>query len=160
MFFTNATQTTAKSDFTVNSQTGIWRALSGGDSGEWIYLFNTRTVNGGTGANHSYVNNMGGITIDGTTYKGIFLFPDGYTGTTDMSTLSWSQINAAGIVFLPAVGYRSGSNVSGVGGNGRYWSSTPGVSGLAYYLRFSSSVVNLANNVSRRGGYSVRLVTE
>ena len=157
MIFTNATQTTAKSDFMVNSQTGIWRALS---VDEWTYLFNTRTVNGGTGAGHSYVNNTSGITIDGTIYKGMFLFPDGYTGTTDMSTLSWSQINAAGIVFLPAAGYRNDSSVFSVGTDGRYWSSAPYDSDRAYYLRFKGSNVYPAHDVSRSNGTSVRLVTE
>ena len=90
----------------------------------------------------------------------MFLFPDGYTGTTDMSTLSWSQINAAGIVFLPAAGFRSGSSVSTVGGQGRYWSSTPYDSDDAYYLRFTSSSVFPAINVDRNFGHSVRLVTE
>ena len=158
MIFTNATQTTAKSDFIVNSQTGIWRALS---VDEWTYLFNTRTVGGGTGEGYSYIDQTSGITIDGTTYKGVFLFPDGYTGTTVMSTLSWDQISASGIVFLPAAGYRqNSSSIFSVGTEGLYWSSTPYGSGNAYELSFISGSIIPAYNDARNFGFSVRLVTE
>ena len=92
---------------------------------EWDYLLFYRTVNGGNGDGHSYVNySKNGVTIDGVTHKGAFLFPDGYSGTTDMSTLTWAQINTAGIVFLPAVGYQLNGSYTVDYSNSDYWSST------------------------------------
>ncbi|MBP3202186.1 MAG: RNA-directed DNA polymerase [Bacteroidales bacterium] len=59
---------------------------------------------------------------------------------------------------LPAAGSRSGTSVYTVGSVGDYWSSTPGGSIFAYYLYFSASSVNPANNNNRYNGRSVRLV--
>ena len=69
-------------------------------------------------------------------------------------------MEAAGIVFLPAAGYRYDSKVTSVGDFGLYWSSTPNDSDDAYYLDFGSGSVNPAISDSRDGGNSVRLVSE
>ncbi|MBQ6726634.1 MAG: hypothetical protein IJQ89_08665, partial [Bacteroidales bacterium] len=61
-------------------------------------------------------------------------------------------------IVLPAAGYRNcGGSVDGVGSGGFYWSSTPGGSGSAWYLRFSSGRVDISN-WDRCCGFSVRLV--
>ena len=127
-----------------------WFTLS---SAEWTYLFNTRTVNGGTGSGKSYtlgqrVNNV----------LGVVLYPDGYTGAAYTTGSNWSTFESAGCVFLPAAGGRDGASVFDVGSVGYYWSSTAAGSSYAYGVRFLSGSVSPANSDYRRVGFSVRLV--
>ena len=106
-----------------------WYTLS---KDEWVYVFNTRTVNGGTGAGKSY-------TLKATvgSRMGIVLYPDNYTGAV-YSGSDWASFEAAGCVFLPAAGYRLGTSVSYVGSLGRYGSSTVNGSYAAYLVYFDS----------------------
>ena len=61
-------------------------------------------------------------------------------------------------IFLPAAGDRDCSgNVGSVGTYGRYWSSTPNGSGIAWSLYFNASGVGM-NGYYRCYGHSVRLV--
>ena len=61
-------------------------------------------------------------------------------------------------ITLPAAGrHYCDGDVGGVGTLGNYWSSTPYISGNAWYLFFKSSGVYM-NDGSRCGGRSVRLV--
>ena len=152
----NLTGTYANGDWGVNMGSG-WRTLTGNNSGEWNYLFNTRTVNGGQGSGHSYtkgqkVNNV----------LGVVLYPDDYTGAAYTTGANWSTFESAGCVFLPAAGWRGGSSVNSVGSYGAYWSSTAYDTNNARHLSFSSnSGVNTVNPTSYNGrssGYSVRLV--
>ena len=131
-----------------------WCTLS---SGEWKYLFDTSTrmVNGKA----CYSNAMSGVTIGGSTYKGVFLYPDNYNGEIVSSSMTWNDINAAGIVFLPAAGFRSGSTVTFVGINGGYWSSSGYSDNKACRVSFSSADVTPDNRDNRYPGWSVRLIT-
>ena len=100
VLFTNATAETPNAGFSVNGLSNIWRSLS---KAEWEYLLGTRTVTCGT----RYVYSTSGITVAGTKYCGIFIFPDDYSGsatTSAMSSLTWAQIKEAGIVYIPAAG--------------------------------------------------------
>ena len=63
------------------------------------------------------------------------------TGKGDFSSKS---------IFLPASGYGDGSNLSGAGDEGHYWSSTPNTSDAAQSLYFNES--------SFRGGSFLRYV--
>lgn len=123
---------------------GTWSTLS---TAEWQYLFN----------NHVKVWGQ----FDSV--NGYFIAPDGFVG--DASTLSslvsdWTAAEAAGIVFLPAAGYRLDSDVKNVGDYGIYWSSTALVIYYAYTVRFNSFDVYADDFNYRHSGYSVRLVTE
>lgn len=60
-------------------------------------------------------------------------------------------------IFLPASGFRNGSDVSNMQGNGYYWSATPFGSLSAYGLYFDSEYAGL-NYDCRYGGQSVRLI--
>ncbi len=123
-----------------------WRTLS---KDEWVYVFNTRTVNGGTGAGKSY-------TLDATvgSREGVVLYPDNYTGAV-YSGSNWASFEAAGCVFLPGAGYRSEGTSMYAGG--RYWSSTP-YNSFAYYVDFDSDNLKPQVYNNRYSGYSVRLV--
>lgn len=127
-----------------------WRTLTGGIGGEWEYLFNTRTVNGGSGSGKSYTL---GQSVNGK--LGVVIYPDDYTGS-EYAGSDWSTFEAAGCVFLPAAGYRNGTSVDLAGSYGLYWSSSPGELG-AYEVDFNSDNLN-ANWNTRNYGNSVRLV--
>ena len=128
-----------------------WFTLS---SAEWTYLFNTRTVNGGTGDGKSYTK---GQSVNGT--LGLVIYPDNYTGEV-YSGSDWATFESAGCVFLPAAGFRNGSWVNGLGTDGCYRSATPLGSYNAFYVNFTSGSLNPASDDTRSQGYSVRLVRE
>ena len=114
---------------------------------------------------------------------GLMIFPDTFTWPTGTDApsaptgsyindndLAWesvpgytsSQFEAlekAGVVFLPAAGYRNGTSVYNVGKRGYSWSSTAGSSIGAYALYFSEGNVNPADGNNRGSGRSVRLVS-
>lgn len=128
-----------------------WRTLS---SAEWAYLFNSRTVNGGTGSGKSYTLNA---TVGSR--MGIVLYPDNYTGSV-YSGSDWASFESAGCVFLPAAGCRTGTSVEWVGSYGYYWTSTVYDTGYAYSVYFDSGKVNPESKLKRYYGYSVRLVRQ
>ena len=149
----NSDSDALKADWgTAIDDNGTWSTLS---SDEWTYLFNTtsRMVN----SKPCYSNAADGVTIGGTTYYGVFIYPDNYSGDVVSGSMTWDQINAAGIVFLPAAGCRNGSNVNDVGDFAYYWSSTAYNSYFVYYVKLDSNVVTLG---TRNYGYSVRLITD
>ena len=156
----------------------IWRTL-GND--EWKYLFVTRasgsTVNGTSDARYTHAAI---IVNEGTSgAKGIILFPDGVTidgseadswGTingnsnwdTKCSIGQWEALEAKGCVFLPAAGYRTGTDASSTFGYfGKYWSSTPTNDDYAYSISFESNQLGVYNHTDyRHFGISVRLVRD
>ena len=127
-----------------------WFTLS---SAEWTYLFNTRTVNGGTGSGKSYTL---GQSVNSK--PGVVIYPDNYTGEV-YSGSDWATFESAGCVFLPIAGLRSGTNFIG-GNRGCYWSSTICSADDCYYVNFDTGAVQPQINSNRRYGLSVRLVRE
>ena len=156
-----------------------WRTLTGGSGGEWEWLLGpssspdpgtncrtSSTVNGTANARFAKA------TVAGKT--GMILFPDSYThpsGVTAPTSINtrgaaytansydatdWGKMEAAGCVFLPAAGCRSGASVSN--SYGYYWSATSYCSTSAYSLYFSSGLVNSADYGNRRSGFAVRCV--
>ena len=153
IFFTNATETTAKTDFTVNGQTNVWRTLS---HDEWKYLFE----------NHTYKY----VSVNGK--SGIVIVPDGFSGTIADSydATGWATAESNGLVFLPNTGYRTGSGISETDKSCFYWTSTAlgkheqDDCYLAYRMFFqwkgSSLDHNFDNDARREWAIGVRLVTE
>ena len=156
-----------KSDWgkTIDPSGTTWRTLS---ADEWSYLFLLRSGNRYCKAT---VNSKSGVV----------LFPDGYTHPTGVTPAptntnnasaafnsntwsgeDWAKMEAAGCVFLPAAGYRSGSSVYKSGTDGYYWSSSAmdGVDTHARYVLASSNELNPFESSSRYNGYSVRLVQD
>ena len=128
-----------------------WYTLS---SAEWTYLFNTRTVNDGTGSGKSYTL---GQSVNGK--LGVVIYPDNYTGEV-YSGSDWATFESAGCVFLPAAGNRSGSSVDDAGTHGSYRSATPNGTNLALFVDFDSDQLFPAFSNFRYRGYSVRLVRQ
>jgi len=170
VLFTNATQITPRTDFHVNGETGEnkWRILS---KSEWEYLIITRKVTVGSESKASYgegaVMNVNGLIIlpdnwDGSVCSGFVYGLSAWSNTfNESSTPTWSQMEAAGCVFLPASGARDGSKVYGVGRDGYYCSSTEDK-----YSPSSDYVFNFCNEsistemYPRGSGQSFRMVRE
>ena len=133
-----------------NAIGGGWRTLT---INEWTYLFNTRTVNGGTGSGKSYTL---GQSVNGK--LGVVIYPDSYTGSVYTGS-DWATFEAAGCVFLPAAGKRSGNSVSDAGTKGHYWSSSSGsYPASANSVEISSSSISYSSSTGCCYGCSVRLV--
>ena len=129
-----------------------WYTLSNDD---WHYLFKTRTVNGGTGAGHSYTL---GQSVNGK--MGVVIYPDNYAGALYTTGSDWSTFEAAGCVFLPAAGTRYGNGIGNTD-KGYYWSSTPNFkfsSNAAYSVHISDQLYTENSPFYCSNGQSVRLV--
>lgn len=151
------------------------------DVDQVVYLFNTRTtgatVNGVPDARFTGAS----IRTDVSAVNGIILFPDGYAGgtpsgvtwgtvnpatgkgsfnfNTTCTAAGWASLEAAGCIFLPASGYRSGAGTNSFGSVGLYWSSTAYSTLCARYVYFNSSNFLPQNKNSYRcDGFAVRLV--
>ncbi len=151
---------------------GTWRTLT---NAEWNHLFTGRA---------NAAQKYGYATVGGK--KGIIILPDSFTDpkknngsgafvgsnggngyTRNVYTAdNWRYMEAAGAIFLPAAGSRSGTSVSGADSNGYYWSTTVDspwngygyVSQNAYCLSFASTTCTPSSSAERYRGYSVRLV--
>ena len=146
-----------------------WHSLA---SGEWEYLFKTRTAPSGVRYAHATVNSVPGLVLLpddwSTDYYSLNKVNDA-TGTAytdnDISSTDWtSKLEAHGAVFLPAGGYRGGTDgatVSDAGVQGTYWSSTSSANQSAGCFFFRSAVFwGNTSNFARNRGCSVRLVRE
>ena len=151
-YYTENANLSGSTDWGSRMGTG-WRTLT---SDEWYYLFNTRTVNNGTGNGYSYTL---GKSVNSV--LGVVLYPDDYTGS-EYAGSDWPTFEAAGCVFLPAAGRRNGAEVFNAGSFGYYWSSSHDTSDVegAYIVVFSSSFLNHAYSDRRLIGNSVRLVRD
>lgn len=134
--------------------TSGWRTLT---NDEWGYLFGNSTERNG--------KYKCGVTVCGKT-NCVVVAPDqclnGYTfdkTITSYTSDEWETAEAAGLVCLPAAGYREVTALSEVGSNGYYWSSTCQYAYMAFRFTLSSSAVSCGNEY-RYYGYSVRLVKD
>lgn len=145
---------------------GTWRTLT---SSEWHYLLNTRS------ATKRFAKVA--LSVNGTTVNGLVLFPDDYSvpdglrcnqpnlgyegqgGSNILSLSQWRQMEAEGAVFLPAAGYREGTQPSSVGGTGFYWSSSR-IGGSARALRFADENFVFDSSPAVYYGNAVRLCSD
>lgn len=149
---------------------------------EWDYLLNTRPSGGtvgnaiGTARYSKVILNVGGTT---GSIRGMLIFPDGFTWTSDMGTppivngefygylnqytlAQFGAMEAAGVVFLPAAGYCYGNNgnFSSVDDFGYYWSSDDWSSDGGYSVQITSSSMTVPRPLTRAAAISVRLVRD
>lgn len=140
---------------------GIYYALS---LDEWKYLINKDGDENIRKGKYKY-----GVTVCGKA-KCLILVPDeclnGYSfnsAKTSYTVDEWATAEAAGLVCLPAAGYRIETSFSDEGYYGYYWSSNNNefIDRQAYLgVKFDSSNVDLGDSAQRDYGYSIRLVTE
>ena len=147
---------------------GQWRTLT---NDEWSYLINTR-ANASSKKGVASVNGVNGLILlpdEWTLPEGIVFTNGGgdsygseYYATVNSYTASeWSKMEANGAVFLPAVGFRSGTGIDvyGVGTYGNCWSSSADGSGYPFCLYFDGGGVWTGGNYDGIG-QSVRLVQD
>ncbi|MBO7597836.1 MAG: hypothetical protein J6T70_12415 [Bacteroidales bacterium] len=120
---------------------------------EWVYLLGKGSDPSRSGASDlrhwASVNSVNGLII----------LPDDYdTEGLIWSSIDWATLESAGAVFLPAAGYRFGTDVYAVGDYGDYWSSSARDEDDACDLFFGSDYVGPDDANSRGLGLSVRLV--
>ena len=140
---------------------GMWRTLT---MSEWNYLLNTRSTSSGIRYAKAIVNGVYGLIIVPDNWDTtIYALSSTNTTNSDYNSNNisaidwWSKMEAAGCVFLPAGGSRSGTSVYG-GSSGSYWSVTWNGSDYAYGLNFNSSNLSPSANQHRYIGEYVRLV--
>lgn len=149
-----------------NDAPNTWRTLT---NDEWEYLLKNRP-NASSLKGVAQVNGVNGLIFlpdnwtcpSGVTFKSGFhseLGVDYYAAYQTFTADQWSKLEAAGAVFLPAAGYRLGSNVYEVQFRGFYWSATEDNSSRAEYLYCRSDKAGMLSN-SRIDGRSVRLVKD
>lgn len=87
---------------------------------------------------------------------------DSYDFSISYSAYEFVSMAQSGIVFLPAAGYRGGSQIKEVQNCGRYWSSTGDETDgtKAYDLSFDKGKVHPVIAEARTNGRSVRLVRD
>ena len=143
-----------------------WRTLT---YDEWNYLRNGRP-NASSLRGVAQVNGVNGLIFlpdnwtcpEGITIKSGFHSSYGvdyYAAYQTFTAEQWSKLEAAGAVFLPAAGYRRGSNVGYVQVYGYYWSASEYGSYGAVCLSFDSGDAGMYGN-DRYIGQSVRLVKD
>ena len=149
-----------------NDAPNAWRTLS---YDEWKYLLNNRP-NASSLKGVAQVNGVNGLIFlpdnwtcpAGVTFKSGFHSKSSVEAYGQYQTFSadqWSKLESAGAVFLPAAGYRLGSNVVSVQDGGFYWSATEYNSNYAYFLDFLSGEAGVSF-IGRYCGLSVRLVKD
>lgn len=159
------------------NQPGLWRTLT---ADEWLYLFYSR---------HNASSLFGFANIAGT--NGLIILPDAwqqpegvdFVPSTTLGLLpegkyfwnmsgdnyehnvytqsQWEQLQSAGAVFLPAAGYRKGTELVDFNEYGAYWTSSGREDNFAYRTLFYSTILSPGgSNISYFYGYSVRLVQD
>lgn len=157
---------------------GSWRTLT---TDEWEYLLHGRTdadslfgfgtVYGRTGLIILPDNwedpKPSGIIFKPSTQNGLewqgsqYYNSDGKNFTHNKYIdKTWSAMEKAGAVFLPAAGYRRERKVNGVDYLGSYWSSTHDKGSFAWFIDFTAYRLKPQESGARSLGYSVRLVQD
>ena len=143
---------------------GIWRTLS---ADEWEYLLKKRK-NASDLYGVAQVAGVNGMIIlpdDWEEANGI-VFKSGlhssqvndYSVYQSFTDVQWLAMENAGAVFLPALGYRDGTNVEKCNTSGYYWSNTTSDEKSASRLYFYSYFLAPNDVHSKYRGRSVRLV--
>jgi hypothetical protein len=141
----------------------LWRTLT---IEEWDYLFETRTTPSGIRFAKARVGEVNGVILLPDDWSGSYYslnFPNVtnvYYENNLISLEQWDTIEQHGAVFLPAAGYRLGTEVHNTGSSGHYWSSTHCYEDRAYCVSvFDSGLYPQAIDFIFNG-FSVRLVQE
>ena len=145
------------------NQTGMWRTLK---VDEWDYLLNTRETSSGVRYVKACVNNVNGLILLpddwNNNYYSLNNPNDSNTSCSDnvITESQWSTLEVYGVIFLPAAGYRKGTETYGAGSYGSYWSATSDQYYMVNNVCFneSESYSDLIFYDYRYTGLSVRLV--
>lgn len=160
------------------NQENQWRTLS---QSEWDYVLFTRNTTSGIRFAKATIRDMIIDTISNDTVfndvHGIVLLPDNWSVSAYMlndanvaeapyetnliTDAMWEVLEACGVVFLPAAGYRYGaSTVNYLNTYGYYWSSSYSDSRFACSMNFADNWIDSESSFYRYFGRSVRLVRD
>ena len=149
-----------------NDVPNTWRTLS---RDEWDYLRKSRP-NANDLVGVAQVNGVNGLIFlpdnwvcpPDVTFRSGFHSDEGADYFAPYQTFTadqWSKLEKSGAVFLPADGYRYGSDVNFVQYDGNYWSASDNFSYYAFSLDFYSVDARMEHSI-RYFGQSVRLVKD
>ena len=138
-----------------------WRTLT---TEEWGYVFNTRATSSGIRFVKGQVGGVNGVILLPDDWNGGYYslnYPNTTTVYFDCNIIDleqWATIEQHGAVFLPAAGYRLGTEVFNTGSSGHYWASSRYSDSRAYcvglyYSGLYPQAIDFLFN-----GFSVRLV--
>lgn len=144
-----------------NEQNSGWRTLTGD---EWVYLFDTRSTSSGIRFAKAVVNDVNGMVLlpdnwsaDYYSLKNTNSATASY-GSNHITYEQWATLEEHGAVFLPAAGFRDGTNFNVANSPGFYWSSTRYGLKNAKILNFYAYGSNPNSASQTNFGRSVRLV--
>lgn len=147
-------------------QDSLWRTLS---ADEWNYLIFRRNnaenlygVASIEGVNGVILLPDNWVTPQGISFKSMMgdAFGKEYFAKNNYTTNKWNKMQLAGAVFLPACGYRNGTEIGNVNATGVYWSTTCKEQNNPQYLYFCSNYLSLTHGYNPYYGQAVRLVCE
>ena len=147
-------------------QDSLWRTLT---AEEWNYLIFKRNnaenlygVASIEGVNGVILLPDNWVTPQGISFKSMMgdAFGKEYFAKNNYTTNKWNKMQLAGAVFLPACGYRNGTEIGNVNITGVYWSTTCKEQNNPQYLYFCSNYLSLTHGYNPYYGQAVRLVCE
>lgn len=139
---------------------GVWRTLS---QAEWAYVFTERD-DASSKWGRGRVDNIFGVIILPDTWElpsGLSFTAGNDNWTNAYTEEQWAEMQAAGAVFLPAAGWRRGTEVSRLNEQVLYWSSSCNNDYTeAHNLLVEDDGILIDDASMRHRGMSVRLVTD
>ena len=138
-----------------------WRTLT---KEEWEYVFNTRATSSGIRFAKGQVGGVNGVILLPDDWSGGYYslnYPNTSTAYFDCNLIDleqWTTIEEHGAVFLPAAGYRLGTEVFNTGSSGHYWASSRYNDSRAYCIGIYDSGLYPQAIDFLQNGFSVRLV--
>jgi hypothetical protein len=150
-----------------NDAPNTWRTLT---YDEWYYLRWERPNYSGL-CGVAQVNGVNGLIFlpdnwicpSGVTFRSGFHSSCGvdyYAAYQTFTADQWSKLEAAGAIFLPAVGIREGADMYDIQIRGDYGSATWDYSNRKYGLYFFSCEAHVDNDYYSHDGLSIRLVQD
>ena len=85
-------------------------------------------------------------------------FGEEYFYKNNYNTNKWNKMQLVGAVFLPACGYRNGTEIGNIDITGVYWTTTCNEQNNPQYLYFCSNYLSLTHGYNPYYGQAVRLV--
>lgn len=144
------------------NNTNIWRTLT---QAEWRYLFDFRNTTSGIRYAKAIVNGVNGVLLLPDDWQsGTYALISTNVATAPftenvVSASDWAILEENGVVFLPAAGYRIGTQMFSIGAEGNYWTSSRYDNYDVFYMRVFDSNLDPNSIYGREFGRSVRLVT-
>ena len=142
-----------------------WHLITGGNSGKWNYLLNSRTTTSGIRYAVGNVNGKNGLILLPDDWNAEYYAlnntnkDNGHYDNNNISLSDWTEkLEAHGAVFLPAGGHRIGTDLYVVNAIGHYWCSTRQANGDV--MRIDEGLILPNWTLNFNYGCSIRLVRD